>query len=317
MECDETMESKKPMIMKVVIVALGVVLLFFANRLVQAQIDFNEPILIEFDGDYEAVLACLNEKEWDSVVEEWTVADLTALLSCVDGMWQIGDGESGVVDDSDSDDWDWDSDDWGEEWGVTCVGNSSFDVIPTDFRTIYDRCSNTYLSLGDPKEAFDAVLGYYHEFDEGELEIRDEHTTIWYLRSGISVSFVDGLAVEINMGGATGEREDIVFSQMGFNMTNEEINENFVQVYDSHGLDTHLRYYDEDGNIVSREEAVYFAAVTAWTDPTVGIVSLTISSVVELMPNERCRGWVGCDPYDEEWIEFMLTGRERQWDDWD
>jgi len=115
MESDETMKNKKTMIMKCAMIIIGAIMLAFTARLVQAQIDFggNDPIMIEFHGDYEEVLACLNSKEWD-IAEEWTVQDLATLLSCVDGMWQFTDGEPDVIDDSDEideefDDWDNDS----------------------------------------------------------------------------------------------------------------------------------------------------------------------------------------------------------------
>ena len=98
--------NKKTIIATCVVAIIGAITLIYTSRLVQAEIDIseNEPFMVEFHGDHEAILACLNSKEWDVAVE-WTVEDLTSILACVDGMWQIvGDDDLDVVDELDEND---------------------------------------------------------------------------------------------------------------------------------------------------------------------------------------------------------------------
>jgi len=200
----EKKQINKYTVLKFLVVAMvatvGIFVSIYRNGVARAQIDFgmDMPILIEFDGDYEAILACLNSKEWD-IEDEWVVEDLGKILACVDGMWQVvADGTDDLTDsmiedrtepideeseknlndvqeDKQTDDWD------AEKW--ECLDDFDFDLT-IDQSDYFEIILGEWECFDPDEDIFIAPPGHWNE-EWGTLEILSMADVDWEVfRSG-------------------------------------------------------------------------------------------------------------------------------------
>jgi|GEM_PF-2687971 len=146
-----------------------------------------------------------------------------------------------------------------------------------DFRSVRETSSNTVLSLGDPKSAFDDALG------EGVFdalltatwqETHEDAKAYNYIHTGFTVVFYHDVAMNFSLwiAGEMRERNTFEFYQMSYDMTDDEVNWHFIRPTFLHP--NYYRYFDSEGQDVPYEQAEYFARLIR--GPGVGNLNLMI-----------------------------------------
>lgn len=134
---------------------------------------------------------------------------------------------------------------------VVACGNDEL-----DFRSVLHIETGEVLSLGDPVERFNEVLG--------EPWIEERNGMTLYRYDQITVNIHDGKAVGIMEFGGFMDMDNIFrFSDVSFETTEAELKEYFtLREFGTSGT-MYTRSYDVRGNVViADEDTVYFVQVT-------------------------------------------------------